>query len=186
MNLLGICEYLPQQWVERRGLSRDIVNTAPQTRLTIADAYFQDDYKVTKNLTLNLALRWDLITFYNDVNNHQSNLNLTTGLLDVATAGNRGPNVNTNYHNFAPRVGLAYSPDDGKTVFRGAWGVTNFPDHYGAAGGTLERNWPWFEEYVLGQQTANTPWAALSTPMNLPNPACSPNPSTCQIGLPDL
>ena len=128
---------------------------------------------MTKKLTLNLALRWDLISMYNDVNNHQSNLNLDTGLLDVATAGNRGPNVDTNYRNFAPRVGFAYSPDNGRTAIRGAWGITNFPDHYGAAGGTLERNWPWFEEYVLGQQVANTPWAALSSPQNLPNPSCA-------------
>jgi hypothetical protein len=81
-------------------------------------------------------------------------------------------------------VGFAYSPDSGRTAFRGAWGITNFPDHYGAAGGTLERNWPWFEEFVLGQQTANTPWAALSSPQNLPNPTCAQNTSTCQIGLP--
>ena len=165
-------------------VNRDIVNTAPATRLTIADAYFQDNFRVTKELTLNLALRWDLITMYNDVNNHQSNLDMNTGLLDIATAGNRGPNVDTNYHNFAPRIGFAYSPDSGRTAIRGAWGITNFPDHYGAAGGTLERNWPWFEEYVLGQQIANTPWAALSSAQNLPNPSCSQNTSTCQIGLP--
>jgi hypothetical protein len=165
-------------------LSRDIVNTAPETRLTIANLYVQDDFKVTKTLTLNLALRWDLISMYHDVNNHQSNLNMNTGLLDIATSGNRAPNVDTNYHNFAPRVGFAYTPDNGRTAIRGAWGISNFPDHYGAAGGTLERNWPWFEEYVLGQQAANTPWAALSSPQNLPNPACTPNPSTCQIGLP--
>lgn len=164
-------------------MNRDIVDTAPQTRLTIADAYFQDDFRATSKLTFNLALRWDLITFYNDVNNHQSNLNLNTGLLDIATAGNRAPNVDTNYRNFAPRIGFAYALND-RTVIRGAWGISNFPDHYGAAGGTLERNWPWFEEYVLGQQTSNTPWAALSSPLNLPNPACSPNSSTCQIGLP--
>ncbi|HXK01435.1 MAG TPA: TonB-dependent receptor [Verrucomicrobiae bacterium] len=165
-------------------LSRDIVNTAPETRMTIADAYFQDDFKVTRKLSLNLALRWDLISMYNDVNNHQSNLNINTGLLDIATAGNRAPNVDTNYRNFAPRIGFAYSPDNGRTAIRGAWGITNFPDHYGAAGGTLERNWPWFEEYVLNQQTANTPWAALSSPQNLPNPNCTQNTATCQIGLP--
>jgi hypothetical protein len=164
-------------------VNRDIVNTAPATRLTIADAYFQDDFRATRKLTLNLAIRWDLITMYNDVNNHQSNLDMNTGLLDVATAGNRGPNVNTNYHNFAPRVGFAYAMND-KTVIRGAFGITNFPDHYGAAGGTLERNWPWFEEYVLSQQVSNTPWAAISSPQNLPNPGCTPNNSNCLIGLP--
>ena len=164
--------------------NRDIVNTAPQTRLTIADAYFQDDFRVTSKLTLNMALRWDLITMYNDVNNHQSNWNPATGLLDVATAGNRGPNVPTNYHIFAPRLGAAYSPDGGRTAVRVAFGMTNFPDHYGAAGGTLERNWPWFEEYTLTQPSANTPWAALSSPLNLPNSNCVPNLTTCVIGLP--
>jgi len=165
-------------------VNRDVVNAAPQTRMTIADAYIQDNYRVLKGLTLNLALRWDLISMYNDVNNHQSNLDLNTGLLDIATAGNRGPNVDTNYHNFDPRVGFAYTPDNGKTAIRGAFGITRFPDHFGAAGGTLERNWPWFEEFVLGQQTANTPWAALSSAQNLPNPSCTLNTSTCQVGLP--
>ena len=165
-------------------VNRDIVNTAPQTRLTIADGYFQDDFRATSKLTLNLGLRWDLITMYNDVNNHQSNWNPATGLLDVATAGNRGPNVPTYYRNFAPRLGFAYSPDDGKTAIRAAFSITNFPDHYGAAGGTLERNWPWFEEYTLSQPSSNTPWAALSTPQNLPNPNCAPNLTTCVTGLP--
>ena len=164
--------------------NRDIVNTFPATRLTIANAYFQDDFRVTSKLTLNLALRWDLITMYNDVNNHQSNWNPVTGLLDVATAGNRGPNVPTDYHIFAPRLGLAYSPDNGKTAIRAAFSMTNFPDHYGAAGGTLERNWPFFEEYTLIQPAANTPWATLSSPMNLQNSNCVPNQTTCVIGLP--
>lgn len=165
-------------------MSRDIVDTFPQTRLTIADTYFQDNYRVTPKLTLNLALRWDLITMYNEANNHQSNWDPQTGLLDIATAGNRGPNVNTDWHVFAPRIGLAYSPDNGKTAFRAAFGQTNFPDHYGAAGGTLERNWPFFEEYTLTQPVANTPWAALSSPQNLPNPGCAPNLTNCVVGLP--
>jgi len=165
-------------------VNRDIVNSFPQTRLTIADGYFQDDFRATSKLTLNMAIRWDLITMYNDANNHQSNWDPVTGLLDVATAGNRAPNVGTDYHIFAPRLGLAYSPDGGKTAVRAAFGITNFPDHYGAAGGTLERNWPWFEEFTLSQPASNTPWAALSSPQNLANPNCVPNLTTCVIGLP--
>ena len=165
-------------------MNRDIVDTFPQTRLTIADVYLQDDYRVTSHLTLNLGLRWDLITMYNDANNHQSNWDPNTGLLDVATAGNRAPNVPTDWHIFAPRIGLAYSPDNGKTAIRAAFSITNFPDHYGAAGGTLERNWPFFEEYTLSQPASNTPWAALSSPQNLPNPGCTPNLTTCVVGLP--
>jgi hypothetical protein len=174
-------------------LSRDIVNAAPATRLDIADAYFQDDYRVTKKLTINVGIRWDVITQYVDKFNRQSNLDPVTGLMDIATAGNRAPNINTNFHNFDPRVGLVYTPDNGKTAFRAAWAVTIFPDHYGSDGGTLERNWPWFEEYSLAQVTPNTPWAELSSNQNLPAAsvaACTSggvftsNLSTCVVGLP--
>jgi outer membrane receptor protein involved in Fe transport len=116
-------------------VNRDIVDAFPQTRMTIGDVYFQDDLRLTSQLTLNLGLRWDLISMYNDANNHQSNWDPETGLLDIATAGNRAPNVPTDWHIFAPRIGLAYSPDNGKTAIRAAFSITNFPDHYGAARG---------------------------------------------------
>ena len=157
-------------------LTRDIVNASPATRLNIVGAYLKDDWRVSKKFTLNLALRWDLITYPVDKLNHQSNLNLNTGLLDVAQNGNRTPDVVNNYRNFAPRVGFAYSPDSGRTAIRGAFGLTYFPDHFGAAGGTLERNWPFFEEYSLAQQVKNTPWAQLSSTSN-----CF---ATCFVGLP--
>ncbi|HKR30381.1 MAG TPA: TonB-dependent receptor, partial [Terriglobales bacterium] len=157
-------------------MTRDIVNAAPGTRLNIVGSYFKDDWRVSKNFTLNLAVRWDLITYPVDKNNHQSNLNINTGLLDIAQPGNRTPNVVNNYRNFAPRLGFAYSPDNGRTAIRGAFGITYFPDHFGAAGGTLERNWPFFEEYSLNQQVKNTPWAQLSGTSN-----CF---ATCFVGLP--
>ncbi len=50
--------------------------------------------------------------------------------------------MNTYYGNWAPRVGAAFTPDDGKTAFRGAFGISYFPDNFGANGGTLERNYP--------------------------------------------
>ena len=163
-------------------LNRDVVNTAPSTRLNMIGAYVKDDYRVSRSLTLNLALRWDLITYPVDKFNRQSNLNPNTGLLEVAHDGNRAPNVVNNHHNFAPRIGVAYSPDNGRTAIRGAVGLTYFPDHFGAAGGTLERNWPWFEEYVLNQTQANTPWAQLSATNNcVAKGAAVPN---CFVGLP--
>jgi Carboxypeptidase regulatory-like domain/TonB dependent receptor len=56
--------------------------------------FAQDDWKVSKALTLNLGLRYDRQTFTDDTNN------------------------------FAPRVGFAYNwRGDGKTVLRGSYGV---------------------------------------------------------------
>ena len=139
-------------------LYRGFVDTDPATRANLAGIYGQDEYRVSKSLTLNLALRWDVITQAIDKFNRQSNFNLSTGLLDIATSANRAPNVDNYYGNFAPRVGFAYSPNNGRTAVRGAFGITTFPGNFGAIGGNLERNFPFFQQYYLNQQLAYTPF----------------------------
>lgn len=156
-------------------LNRGIVNTQPATRATLFDVYGQDDIRVNRKLTLNLALRWDVITTPVDKFNRQANFNPVDGLLFTAQQGNRHPNVANSYLDFAPRVGFAYSPDNGKTAVRGAFGITYFPDHFGAMGGTLERNYPLFEQFGVIQQQNFTPFAELSTTQNCP---------ACYVGLP--
>jgi Carboxypeptidase regulatory-like domain/TonB dependent receptor len=107
--------------------------------------YFQDDYKVTPKLTLNLGLRWDWIPTYTETLDRWSFLNpgitnpVTGNLGALQFAGGYGGTgvscgcstpINNYYKNFGPRLGFAYAPDD-KTVFRGGWGVL-----YSHAGGT--------------------------------------------------
>jgi outer membrane receptor protein involved in Fe transport len=125
--------------------------------MTFAGFYVQDDYRVTHSLTLNLGLRWDLFTRPVEKFNRQSNFDPSTGLIDVASSNNRGPNVNNYYGNLGPRVGVAWSPNDGKTAVRAAYGISYFPDNFGATGGTLERNYPFF---TLGR----TPLPRLTCP----------------------
>ena len=76
--------------------------------------FAQDDWKATKQLTLNLGLRWEL----------DSNLN------NLSWYGNRNPLVQSfyqgtrhrDYDNFAPRVGFNYAPSD-KTSVHGGYGI---------------------------------------------------------------
>lgn len=93
----------------------DIANVATYTQSygnatytvddTLWTAFVQDDLRVTKNLTVNLGLRYEQQTF-------------TDSTKDVA-----------------PRVGFAFDPyGDGKTVFRGGYGIyySQIPDNIAA------------------------------------------------------
>ena len=150
--LLGMLSY------EDRGY----VATNPATRSTFVGIYAQDQYRVTNSLTLNLALRWDLITPAIDKLNHQSNFDLSKGVLVFASSGNRGPNVDTYYGGFSPRVGFAYTPNRGMTSVSGAFGITHFPGNFGGMGGFLERNYPFFEVFSTQAQLLNVPLTPIS------------------------
>jgi hypothetical protein len=143
-------------------VSRDFVNTIPAVRMTFAGFYVQDDYRISQSLTVNLGLRWDLFTRPVEKYNRQSNFDPATGLIVMASSKNRGPNVDNNYANWGPRVGLAYSPDRGKTAIRAAFGISYFPDNFGATGGTLERNYPLFTVSQFTTPTLFTPFWSLS------------------------
>ena len=141
---------------------RGIVNTRPAVRMFFGGFYVQDDWRVTRKLTLNLGLRYDLFTHPRERHNRQSNTDLTTGKIVLASDGNRGPNMDTYKKNFGPRIGFAYSPDDGRTALRGSFGIGYFPDNFGATGGTLERNYPFFQTFILNASDRFTPFASLS------------------------
>ncbi|HEX3437649.1 MAG TPA: carboxypeptidase regulatory-like domain-containing protein, partial [Pseudacidobacterium sp.] len=126
-------------------VQRDLFPSTPATRVTYWGFFGQDDLRVNNKLTLNLGLRWDIYTAPVDAHNHQSNFVASgpnAGMIQIASSSNRGPNVDTYFGNVAPRVGLAFTPDNGKTAFRSAFGISYFPDNFGANGGTLERNYP--------------------------------------------
>jgi hypothetical protein len=151
-------------------ISRGFVNTDPATRANLWGIYGQDTFLVWRQLTLNLALRWDVVTQPVDKFNRQSNFDTNTGLLDISTANNRAPNVDNTYGNVDPRVGFSYSPNNGKTAIRAAFGITTFTANGGGIGGSLERNFPFFEQYSVTQSTAYTPWATMGAASTV-NPA---------------
>jgi len=97
--------------------------------------FFQDDWKVSQNLTLNLGMRWEWDQPLYEVNNKQTNINLTTGqILYAGKNGNSRALYNNFWGGFMPRVGFAYTPERfaGKFVVRGGYGITNFLEGTGA------------------------------------------------------
>jgi hypothetical protein len=165
--LLGLPSYI----------DRGYVATDPATRAILLGIYAGDQYRVKRNLTLTLALRWDLITPAVDKANHQSNFDLANGVLDFATDSNRAPNVDNYYGGWSPRVGFAYTPGNSNTTLTGAFGVTHFPGNFGAMGGFLERNFPFFEVFTNPAQERNIPLTPLSVtglPQYIPTPTNAP------------
>ena len=95
-------------------------------------AYVQDDWKVSRRLTLNLGLRWDFqqqpIERNNGVSNFDLSCKLPNGLSGCTVyAGLNGqPNAfrNNEYKNFGPRFGFAYDIfGTSRTVLRGGYGI---------------------------------------------------------------
>src|SRR5713226_7668984 len=85
--------------------------------------FFQDDWKLSSHLTLNLGLRYESVGVLKDQGNRLSNFLPGVGLVVVGS-----PQLSDLYHpdrnNFAPRVGFAYDlTGKGTTVVRGAYGV---------------------------------------------------------------
>ena len=95
--------------------------------------YAQDDWRVTRRLTLNLGLRWDLLTWPYEMHNRQAAFDPNGGT--VLLAGQNGISdsiVHQDYANFAPRVGFAYDlHGDGRAAIRGGYGIFYFPDYGG-------------------------------------------------------
>jgi hypothetical protein len=92
---------------------------------TTYGVFVQDDWKVSRKLTLNLGVRWDLATPPYEKNDRWANFIPSLGRTVVAgEPGFSRPLVNTDWNNIGPRIGLAWRPfSDAKTVIRSGWGI---------------------------------------------------------------
>lgn len=88
-------------------------------------AYAMDDFRLSQKLTLNLGLRYDLFTPMVEQSDRLANFDFATGkFISPQQSGvSRSGNVRTDYNNFAPRIGFAWTPWSEKTVFRGGFGI---------------------------------------------------------------
>ena len=86
--------------------------------------YYQDDMKVTPSLTLNMGLRYEIMTPQFERDNRLGNFNPATNSLVQASNGSMYSRtlVHTPTKNLAPRFGFSKSVDP-KTVVRGGYGI---------------------------------------------------------------
>jgi len=114
-------------------------------------AFAEDSWRARSNLTFNFGLRWDLIRPWSEKYNNiqtvvpgEQSVLYPNALPDLVVPGDPGiPSTlsPTKYKNFAPRIGVAYSPDfkdgilhkifgdSGKSSIRASYGIfyTAFP-----------------------------------------------------------
>ena len=86
--------------------------------------YLQDDFKVSQRLTLNLGLRYELVTPVYDADNRLANFDPATRSVVLAGSGSVSARAirNLDKNNFVPRIGLAYRLDD-STVIRAGYAL---------------------------------------------------------------
>jgi Carboxypeptidase regulatory-like domain/TonB dependent receptor len=96
-------------------------------RDSVNSLYLQDDWKVSKTLTLNLGVRWSTESPFHTAHGQLSNFSPTA--VDPVTGKTGGivhPTDGLNQRslrNFQPRIGLAWHPLD-RWVFRGGFGIS--------------------------------------------------------------
>jgi hypothetical protein len=130
------------------GAPAGFIQATPQfldSRTKYFGLYAQDSWRVTPNLTLNYGLRWEVIQPWYDtggkietlIPGEQSVLfpGAPTGWVVPGDPGVPKTLAPTRYHNFGPRLGLAYSPSadsgflakltggPGKTSIRAGYGL---------------------------------------------------------------
>jgi hypothetical protein len=88
------------------------------------DFYVQDNWHVTRKLVLNLGLRYDYNTVWNEAHNHAPNFDITS---QTFLPGTQSP-YTAPRGDLAPRIGVAYDPfGTGKTVFHAYAGLFYLP-----------------------------------------------------------
>src|SRR5262245_34997615 len=114
-----------QQWNQNFG------STVRGNRVTNVFGFAQDDIKLRPDLTVNLGLRLEVAGGVSEVNGILSNLDPTS----TAGIGGAGPGplgslvlggtAFARNYNWEPRVGFSWSPDQGKWVVRGGYGIVH-------------------------------------------------------------
>ena len=134
--------------------SRGFLIDVPGLRIWENAWFFQDDWKVSSRLTLNLGVRYEIYSPETEKYDRMTSFDLTKLMFAYANEGGYSRTLrNTDHNNFAPRFGFAYDVlGDQKTIVRGGYGLSYFPEPVSASS-MLTQGPPWLfsESYSYGE-----------------------------------
>jgi hypothetical protein len=179
------------------------------SNISYEDGFFaQDQWRVNQKLTVQLGVRYDIITRPYEAQNRQASFDINTSsptygqVLEAGVNGVSRTIINNDFGDVAPRVGFAYDLfGTGKEVVRGGYGIFYFPD-YGGISNQLGQQTPFGGSLSYSAQngycvtlTGQTPAPGASYGCNVPPNQTTPlplpgyrgfNPATPPAGLSTL
>ncbi len=148
------------------GLPQTFSTPGPEVRNRVAawrDGFFvQDKWQISRKLTLNYGIRYELPTVPYTINGRATIINKQGTALVGGTPGFRF--IDPSHNDWAPRLGFAYRIND-KTVFRGGAGIYYNPNQTNSY--TFLSNNPPFVSIL------NCTYSTGLTPISLSNPQAS-------------
>ena len=136
--------------------------------------YMQDNWRVTRKLSVNLGVRDDLVTPWKERHNRLAVFDPSNGgnLVPLGTPGFPADTVTDgHYANLAPRVGFAYSVD-AKTVVRSAFGIFYAYETYNS--NPQSKNAPFNGSLITTNSTGEAGYAT-ALPISAGFPAARPD-----------
>ncbi len=155
------------------------VSTGTGERIRTFSGFLMDDWKATNRLTLNLGVRYDLVTPPFEVRDRERSFDLNKGVLVFAKPGSWRDRAfnDLKKNDFAPRIGLAYTLTP-KTVIRSAYGM--FWAYEDNLSGLGAGGYPWAISAVYPSDQIN-PSSAINLDRGVPpnwiqfSPTAPPN-----------
>jgi hypothetical protein len=146
----------------------------PKNRSKEPSVFFQDDWRATSWLTLNLGLRYEVFTPVTEAENRISAFRPELGRIIIASDEDPTAGVETDYTDIGPRVGFSATAPR-QFVVRGGFGITYTPVLRGA--GSFLKNPPFTQNYgpfTSGATSGRVPTLFLS---DVPQPLVFTDPT---------